>query len=87
MTWFSSKYRRVYKNNSFNVHLIVKNCLQLLTKYCLYLVFFMTEAYCVKCRKKQEIMDPEETKLKNGRPAVKGKCPVCNTNVFRIGKP
>lgn len=47
----------------------------------------MTEAYCVKCRKKQEIMDPQETKLKNGRPAVKGKCPVCNTNVFRIGKP
>ena len=32
----------------------------------------MTEAYCVKCRKKVEIKDPEETKLKNGRPAVKG---------------
>lgn len=46
----------------------------------------MVEAYCVKCRKKTEIKDPVETKLKNGRPAVKGKCPKCGTNVFRIGK-
>ncbi|MGQ0605920.1 MAG: DUF5679 domain-containing protein, partial [Candidatus Nitrosotenuis sp.] len=26
-------------------------------------------------------------KLKNGRPAVKGVCPKCGTNVFRIGAP
>ena len=47
----------------------------------------MTEAYCVKCRKKVEIQDAEETKLKNGRPAVKGVCGECGTKVFRIGKP
>ena len=47
----------------------------------------MTEAYCVKCRKKVEIQDAEETKLKNGRPAVKGTCGECGTKVFRIGKP
>ncbi|MGB6463022.1 MAG: DUF5679 domain-containing protein [Nitrosopumilaceae archaeon] len=47
----------------------------------------MTQAYCVKCRKKVEISNPKEVKLKNGRPAVKGTCPKCGTNVFRIGKP
>ena len=46
----------------------------------------MTTAYCVKCRTKREIKDPEEVTLKNGRPAVKGTCPECGTNVFRIGK-
>ena len=47
----------------------------------------MTTAYCVKCREKVEIKDAQETTLKNGRPAVKGVCPKCGTNVFRIGKP
>ncbi|MDR3783221.1 DUF5679 domain-containing protein [Candidatus Nitrosotalea bavarica] len=47
----------------------------------------MTQAYCVKCRKKVDITNPKEVKLKNGRPAVKGTCPKCSTNVFRIGKP
>ncbi|MDE0091280.1 MAG: DUF5679 domain-containing protein [Thaumarchaeota archaeon] len=47
----------------------------------------MVQAYCVKCRAKCEIKDPQETTLKNGRPAVKGTCPVCGTGVFRIGKP
>jgi len=46
----------------------------------------MTTAYCVKCRTKREIKDPEETTLKNGRPAVKGTCPECGTKMFRIGK-
>ncbi len=46
----------------------------------------MVQAYCVKCRAKTDIKDPKETTLKNGRPAVKGTCPKCGTNVFRIGK-
>ena len=46
----------------------------------------MVEAYCVKCRAKREIKDAQETKLKNGRPAVKGICPKCGTKVFKIGK-
>ena len=46
----------------------------------------MATAYCVKCRDKREIKDPVETQLKNGRPAMKGTCPECGTNVFRIGK-
>jgi len=47
----------------------------------------MTTAYCVKCRTKREIKDPQEVTLKNGRPAVKGTCPECGTKMFRIGKP
>ena len=47
----------------------------------------MTTAYCVKCRTKREIKDPQEVSLKNGRPAVKGTCPEFGTNFFRIGKP
>ncbi|KAG2473201.1 MAG: hypothetical protein NPMRTHETA2_1400003 [Nitrosopumilales archaeon] len=47
----------------------------------------MVTAYCVKCRAKRDIKDPEEIVMKNGRPAVKGTCPECGTKVFRIGKP
>ena len=46
----------------------------------------MATAYCVKCRDKREIKDPVETTLKNGRLAMKGTCPKCGTNMFRIGK-
>jgi NAD-dependent SIR2 family protein deacetylase len=41
------------------------------------------EAYCVKCKAKREF-EGEETTLKNGRRAAKGKCPVCGTTVMRI---
>jgi hypothetical protein len=41
------------------------------------------EAYCVKCKAKREF-EGEETTLKNGRKAAKGKCPVCGTTVMRI---
>ena len=42
------------------------------------------EAYCVKCREKREMQDPEEVTMKNGRQAVQGKCGVCGTKLFRI---
>jgi len=45
----------------------------------------MVQAYCVKCRKKVEIKNPEKVTLKSGRPAIKGTCPICGTKVFRIG--
>ena len=44
------------------------------------------EAYCVKCKTKRKVKNPEETIMKNGRPAVKGTCSTCNCKVFRIGK-
>jgi len=45
----------------------------------------MPQAYCVRCKKKVEIKNPQKVKLKNGRPATKGDCPNCSTKVFRIG--
>ena len=45
----------------------------------------MTQAYCVKCKAKTEIKDPQKVTLKNGKPATKGSCPKCGTKVFRIG--
>ncbi len=43
------------------------------------------EAYCVKCKTKREIKDPQPVTLKNGRPATQGTCPECGTKLFRIG--
>jgi len=45
----------------------------------------MVEAYCVKCKAKREMQNPQHVKLKNGKPATKGICPVCGTKMFRIG--
>ena len=42
------------------------------------------EAYCVKCKAKREMQDGQETTMKNGRKAMKGKCPECGTGMFRI---
>lgn len=46
----------------------------------------MSQAYCVKCRKKVEVKNPTKVTLKNKRPAVSGICPSCGTKVFRIEK-
>lgn len=45
------------------------------------------EAYCVKCKAKREMKNPQSVTLKNGKPASKGTCPVCSTVMMRIGKP
>jgi len=46
------------------------------------------EAYCVKCKAKQEMAEAAEVEMngKGGvkRKAMKGKCPVCATSMFRI---
>ena len=42
------------------------------------------EAYCVKCKASKEMKDPEQVQMKNGRPAMKGKCPDCGTGLYRI---
>ncbi len=44
------------------------------------------EAYCLKCRTQREMSGAEATTMKNGKPATKGKCPVCGTTMFKIGK-
>ena len=46
----------------------------------------MVQAYCVKCKQKVDIQNPQKVTLKNGKPATKGTCPKCGTKVFRIGE-
>lgn len=49
----------------------------------------MAEGYCVKCKDKKPIADAQEVVMKNGRQAVKGRCPSCGVGMFKIlgGKP
>lgn len=42
------------------------------------------EAYCVKCRQKRPMQDAQQVTMQNGRSALKGKCPVCGTTLFKI---
>jgi uncharacterized Zn finger protein (UPF0148 family) len=44
----------------------------------------MAEGYCVKCKAKKEIANGVEEVMKNGRRAIKGKCPTCGTVMFKI---
>jgi cold shock CspA family protein len=44
------------------------------------------QAYCLKCRSKREMKDPETITMKNGRPATQGVCSACGTKMFKLGK-
>ena len=44
------------------------------------------EAYCVKCKAKREILEPKADFNKVGAPITRGICPVCGTNIFRMGR-
>ena len=44
------------------------------------------QAYCMKCKTKREMKNPKAVTMKNGRPAMSGVCPVCQTRMFKIGK-
>ena len=44
----------------------------------------MHEGYCVKCKAKKPVSDAVEEVMKNGRKAVKGKCPTCGAVMFKI---
>ena len=46
----------------------------------------LVTAYCVRCKTKRTVRDPQQTTMKNGRPAIRGKCSTCGCKVFRIGK-
>ena len=45
------------------------------------------EGYCVKCKAKRKISNAQQVKMANGRPALKGVCPVCGTGMFKILPP
>ena len=44
------------------------------------------EAYCVKCKTKRTIQDPQAVFTATGTPATSGVCPVCGTRLFRMGR-
>ena len=43
-------------------------------------------AYCVKCKAKREMRDPQPVFLGNGSPATQGTCSVCGTRLTRMGR-
>jgi DNA topoisomerase I len=44
------------------------------------------EAYCMKCKKKREIVNPQAGFNAAGAPITRGTCGVCGTTLYRIGK-
>lgn len=44
------------------------------------------EAYCVKCKRKNEIQNPIPGFNAVGTPVISGLCGICGTKVFRIGR-
>ena len=41
--------------------------------------------YCMKCKTKRTMSGVKHTTMKNGRPAMTGKCENCDTKMFKIG--
>lgn len=44
------------------------------------------QAYCMKCKTKREIKDPQPVFTGKGTPATQGICPVCGTKMFKMGR-
>ncbi len=44
------------------------------------------EAYCVKCKTKREIQNPQAGFNAANSPVTQGTCPVCGTKLYRIGR-
>jgi hypothetical protein len=42
------------------------------------------EGFCVKCKAKKTMVEPQQVDMKNGRKAIKGRCPDCNTGMYKI---
>lgn len=45
-----------------------------------------TIAYCVKCKQKQEMNQPEAVYTATGTPGTSGVCSVCGTKMFKMGR-
>lgn len=41
-------------------------------------------AYCVKCKEKKEMKNPQQVIMKNGKPAMQGLCITCGTKLNLI---
>lgn len=44
------------------------------------------KAYCVKCKTKREMENPQAEFTSSGTPGTRGTCPVCGTTMFRMGR-
>lgn len=44
------------------------------------------QAYCVKCKTRRDMLNPEATFTATGTPGTRGTCAVCGTTLFRMGK-
>ena len=42
------------------------------------------EAYCVKCKASRPVNEGQVVTVKNGKQALKGKCPVCGTTMMKF---
>jgi DNA topoisomerase-1 len=45
-----------------------------------------TIAYCVKCKEKREMSQPEAVYTATGTPGTRGSCSVCGTKMFKMGR-
>lgn len=43
-----------------------------------------TKGYCMKCKNKTVMKETIRVEMKNGKPAMKGKCSVCGTGMYLI---
>lgn len=43
------------------------------------------QAYCVKCKTKRDITNPQAVYTQSGTPGTRGTCDVCGTTLFRMG--
>ena len=44
------------------------------------------EAYCVKCKTKREVQEAQAEFNATGAPVTRGRCGVCGTTLYRIGR-
>lgn len=44
------------------------------------------ESYCLKCKRKEPMVEPKEMTTSNGRKAMSGKCAICGTKMIRFMK-
>lgn len=44
------------------------------------------EAYCLKCKQKRPLEEAEPTFTATGSPATRGKCAVCGSSLYRMGR-
>lgn len=45
----------------------------------------ISDMYCVKCRERKLNVEVETVEMKNGKPALKARCPACGTGMYKIG--